>query len=102
MLNSANVCRRFPNMSKLLDTEVYKRRKTKKLSQGKLAVAINVSRNCIQQMECHEHLPQLSTLLKLTRALEFNDEEYADFMRRLRDAYEADEMLQKELEGNVV
>ena len=89
-------------MSNLLESEVYGRRKAKKLSQGKLAEAANVSRNCIQQMECHEHMPLLSTLLKLTRVLEFSDEEYADFMIRLRNTYETDEAIQKEFEENVV
>lgn len=102
MLKSTNACRNYPNVSNLLEMEVYKRRKEKKFSQGKLAVAISVSRNCIQQMECHEHLPLLSTLFKLTRALEFDDEEYKDFMVRLRDAYEADELLQRALEENAV
>ena len=89
-------------MSNLLESEMYKRRKARKLSQGKLAEAANVSRNCIQQMECHEHMPLLPTLLKLTRVLEFSDEEYADFMIRLRDAYETDEAIQKEFEENVI
>lgn len=103
MLKSTNVCRKFPNVSALLETEVYERRRTRKgLSQQTLSVEMDMSRNCIQQMECHEHLPQLSTVLKLTRALDFSDEEYKDFMLRLRDAYEADMAFQKELAGNAV
>ena len=42
----------------------------------------------------------MGTLFKLTRALEFNDEEYKDFMVRLRDAYGADMRYQQELEEN--
>lgn len=101
MLKSANVCRRFPNVSNLLETEVYERRRARKgLSQQKLSEAMEMSRNCIQQMECHEHLPLMGILFKLTKALEFNDEEYKDFMVRLRDAYEADMRYQQELEEN--
>lgn len=102
MLKSANVCRTYSRVSNLLEMEVYERRKVKNFSQEKLAAAIDVSRNCIQQLECHEHLPMLSTLFKLTRALEFSDEEYMDFMLRLRDAYEADIAFQKELAENAV
>lgn len=101
MLKSTNVCRRFPNVSNLLETEVYERRRARKgLSQQKLSEAMEMSRNCIQQMECHEHLPLMGTLFKLTRALEFNGEEYKDFMVRLRDAYEVDMRYQQELEEN--
>lgn len=67
MLKSTNVCRRFPNVSNLLETEVYERRRARKgLSQQKLSEAMEMSRNCIQQMECHEHLPLMGTLFKLT------------------------------------
>lgn len=103
MLKSTNVCRKFPNVSRLLETAVYERRRGRKgLSQQKLSEAMEMSRNCIQQIECYEHLPLLSTLIKLTRALDFSDEEYANFMVKLRDAYEADAARQKELAGNAV
>ena len=86
-------------MSNLLESEVYERRRARKgLSQQKLSEAMEMSRNCIQQMECHEHLPLMGTLFKLTRALEFDEEEYKDFMVRLRDAYQADKRCQQELE----
>lgn len=103
MLRSTNVCRKSPNVSRLLETEVYERRRAREgLSQQTLSEAMDRSRNCIQQMECHEHQPQLSTVIKLTRALDFSDEEYMHFMLRLRNAYEADEAFQKKLAGNAV
>ena len=89
-------------MSNLIETEMCKRRKERKLSQWDLAGEMNVSRNCIQQLECHEHLPKLLTLIKLTRVLGLDDKEYADFMVQLRYACEADETVQSELEGSAV
>ena len=38
-----------------------------------------MTRNCIQQLECHEHLPLPSTMFRLIRALEFSEEEAAVF-----------------------
>ena len=49
-------------MTHLLEEALYARRKRMKISQDDLAERTGLSRNCIQQMECHEHLPQINTL----------------------------------------
>lgn len=55
------------------------------MSQGTLSEKIGVTRNCIQQMECYEHLPQLYTLFELMKALEFKEYEglYGRHSKRL-------------------
>ena len=68
------------------------------MSQGTLSEKIGVTRNCIQQMECYEHLPQLYTLFELMKALEFKEYERKDFMGDILSAYYKDKEVQKELE----
>ena len=63
-----------------------------KLSQSALAEKTGLTRNCIQQMECYEHLPLPSTMIK---ALEFSDEETARFWEELEEAYQRDRVLQE-------
>lgn len=93
-----NICREYPNTTRLLETWIYARRKELKLSQDALADRANITRNCIQQMECYEHLPRPSTLFSLMAALELSDEEIDDFMSGLWRAYREDKRLQKEKE----
>lgn len=66
-----------------------------KLSQSALAEKTGLTRNCIQQMECYEHLPLPSTMFKLIKALEFSDEETARFWEELEEAYQRDRVLQE-------
>lgn len=68
------------------------------MSQGTLSEKIGVTRNCIQQMECYEHLPQLYTLFELMKALEFKEYERKDFMGDILSAYYKDKEVQKERE----
>lgn len=68
------------------------------MSQGTLSEKIGVTRNCIQQMECYEHLPQLYTLFELMKALEFKEYERKDFMGDILSAYYKDKEAQKERE----
>ena len=68
------------------------------MSQGTLSEKIGVTRNCIQQMECYEHLPQLYTLFELMKALEFKEYERKDFMGDTLSAYYKDKEVQKERE----
>ena len=49
-----------------------------------------MTRNCIQQLECHEHLPLPSTMFKLLKALDFSKEEIAEFWVELEAAYAQD------------
>ena len=69
-----------------------------RMSQGTLSEKIGVTRNCIQQMECYEHLPQLYTLFELMKALEFKEYERKDFMGDILSAYYKDKEVQKERE----
>ena len=87
--------REFPNVSKLLEEKIFHKRKELKISQTVLAERAGLTRNCIQQMECHEHLPLPSTMFKLIQALEFSDEETARFWEELEEAYHQDRVLQE-------
>ena len=95
MTKSRSVCREFPHVSKCLDEKILSRRKEMHLSQSALAARAGLTRNCIQQMECYEHLPLPSTMFKLIQALEFSDEETARFWEELEEAYHQDRVLQE-------
>ena len=86
--------REFPNVSKYLEEKLFHRRKELKISQTALAARAELTRNCIQQMECHEHLPLPSTMFRLLEALEFSEDETAEFWREIEDAYGKDRALQ--------
>ena len=87
--------REFPNVSRYLEEKLFRRRKELKLSQTALAERAGVTRNCIQQLECHEHLPLPSTMFKLIRALEFSEEEAAAFWAEIDAAYDRDKSMQE-------
>ena len=93
---SRSAYRKFPNVSKYLEKKLVQRRKDMKISQTVLAEKTGLSRNCIQQMECHEHLPLPSTMFKLINALNFSEEEAAEFWAEINAAYSRDEALQEE------
>ena len=58
----------FPYKTRLLDTEIYARRKsTKGMSQYALAEKIGVSRNCIYLLECHAHIPKIETIYDIIK-----------------------------------
>ncbi len=71
MSKKRSTYRKYPHVSQFLKKSLYGRRKEMKLSQTTLAVKAGVTRNCIQQMECYEHLPLPSTMFKLIQALMF-------------------------------
>ena len=87
--------REFPNVSRYLEEKLFRRRKELKLSQTALAEKAGLTRNCIQQLECHEHLPLPSTMFKLIRALEFSEEEAAEFWAEIDTAYDRDKAMQE-------
>ena len=95
MTKPRSVCREFPNVSKYLDEKILSRRKEMHLSQSALAARAGLTRNCIQQMECHEHLPLPSTMFRLLKALEFSAEEAAEFWVEIDAAYAQDKALQE-------
>ena len=94
-MSKRSVCRQFPNVSEVLEEKFVRRRKAQKISQTKLAEIAGVTRNCIQQLECHEHLPLPSTMFRLLRALHFNDEEVAKFWVEVEAAYMLDRQMQE-------
>lgn len=97
MLKLNNICRTHPNMTQLLEDEIYSRRKrTENMSQYVLADKIGVTRNCIQQMECHEHIPKAETVFDIMQALEFTEEESTAFLVKYLDAYYKDKEFLKE------
>ena len=93
MSKSRSAYRKFPNVSKFLEEKIVRRRKEMKISQTVLAARAGLTRNCIQQMECHEHMPLPSTMFKLLRALEFSEEEASRFWAGIDDAYAQDRAL---------
>lgn len=95
MSKRRSVCRKFPNVSKYLEKAIAQRRRKLKLSQTDLAERAGISRNCIQQLECHEHLPLPSTMFRLIKALNFSEEEAAEFWVEINAAYMQDSMLQE-------
>ena len=85
----------FPNVSRFLEEKLFRRRRELKISQMLLAERAGVTRNCIQQLECHEHLPLPSTMFKLIRALEFSEEEAAEFWVEIDAAYDRDKSMKE-------
>ena len=85
----------FPNVSRFLEEKLFRRRRELKISQMLLAERAGVTRNCIQQLECHEHLPLPSTMFKLIRALEFSEKEAAEFWVEIDAAYDRDKTMKE-------
>ena len=95
MTKSRSVYREFPNVTRYLEEKLFSRRKRLKLSQTALAERAGLTRNCIQQLECYEHLPLPSTMFRLIRALEFSEEEAAEFWAEIDLAYDRDKAMQE-------
>ena len=96
MSKTTTTCRNYPHVTRLLEAKIYTRRKERDISQTILAKRTGLTRNCIQQIECYEHLPHMTTLFDLIKALEFTDEESKAFMVELMNAYQANRELQEE------
>ena len=90
-----SVYREFPTVSRYLDKKIVYGRKKLKISQTALAEKAGLTRNCIQQLECHEHLPLPSTMFKLIRALDFSKEEAAEFWVEIEAAYVRDKTIRE-------
>lgn len=95
MSRSRSAYREFPNVSKYLEEKLFRRRKELKISQAALAERAGLTRNCIQQLECHEHLPLPSTMFRLIKALEFSEEETAEFWAEIDEVYDQDKAMQE-------
>ena len=94
-MSKRSAYREFPNASRYLEEKLFHRRKELKLSQTALAERAGLTRNCIQQLECHEHMPLPSTMFRLIRALEFSEEEAAEFWVEIDAAYDRDKTMQE-------
>ena len=94
-MSKRSAYREFPHVSRYLEEKLFRRRKEMKLSQTALAERAGVTRNCIQQLECYEHLPLPSTMFRLIRALEFSEEEAAEFWAEIDMAYDRDKAMQE-------
>lgn len=101
MLKTNAACRNYPHMVQALNEKIYSRRKRMKISQDTLAEQTGLTRNCIQQMECYEHLPQTNTLFELMKALKFSEEEIKEFWSEYLKAYLADTELQRKREEDL-
>ena len=99
MLKFNNTYQNHPYKTRLLDTEIYARRKsTKGMSQYALAEKVGVTRNCIYKMESHTHIPKAETVFDIIIALGFSAEERKVFAEKYMDAYYKDKVVQEELE----
>ena len=96
MLKFDNACTEYPNMTRVLDELLYDKRKAQNISQTVLSNLVGRSRNCIQQAECHEHLPTLFTILNSAYALKFSDDEFSGLMMELWTAFQKDIRSQRE------
>lgn len=94
-MSKRSVYREFPNVSRYLETSIVRRRRELKISQTALAEKAGLTRNCIQQLECHEHLPLPSTMFRLIKALDFSEEEAIEFWVEIDAAYMQDRALQE-------
>ena len=88
----------YPQMFHLLEERIYARRREKRLSQDAVAIRTGLTRNCIQQMECYEHLPQFDTLFELMNVLEFGEKEIGAFWSAYYAAYFADKACRRKRE----
>ena len=86
----------YPNLIKTVKSAIFTKRKTLNISQSFLAETCDITRNCIQQLECSEHIPDLTTLFKIFEALGFSESEFSEFMTEAREAFRKDVRLQTE------
>ena len=88
-------CDKYPNTMQLLEAEIFARRRSNGISQYALANKIGLSRNCIQQMECHEQEPKAETIFDIMPALEFDVKESVVFLVKYLNAYYQDRAFQR-------
>lgn len=74
------------------------KRKARGISQYELSEDAGLTRNCIQQAECYEHLPKISTLFEIMLSLDFGEAEGKDFLWNCLNAYQEDKEFQQEQE----
>lgn len=82
----------YPNVLKVVAATFAEKRKERKQSQEELASHVDVTRNCVQQIECEEHFPHVVLFLKLIRELKIDPE---PFINALLAALEKDEEQQR-------
>jgi len=92
----------YPNLIKTVRAAICEKRKVLNISQSFLAETCDITRNCVQQLECSEHIPDLTTLFKIFEALGFSENEFSEFMTEARKAFRDDIKLQKEKDERLV
>ena len=101
MSKKNSVCRKFPHTSKVLVTGISAKRKSMGISQFKLSEGTGLSRNCIQQMECYEHLPRLETVFEMMLELQFSEQESKALLWDCLNAYREDKLRQMQRENEL-
>ena len=86
----------YPNLIRTVKSAICEKRKTLNISQSFLAETCDITRNCVQQLECSEHIPDLTTLFKIFEALGFSESEFSELMIEARKAFRNDMKIQKE------
>ena len=98
MSKKCNTSRKYSNTIQTLATAICAKRKSRDISQYKLSENTGLTRNCIQQTECYEHLPELSTVFEIMLGLDFSEENGKDLLWNCLNAYREDKELQQEKE----
>lgn len=98
MSKKNNTCKKYPKACKTLASGICSKRSSKGISQYKLSDNTDRTRNCIQQLECYEHLPTLETLFEVMVGLEFEENEGKEFLWGCLEAFREDKARQKERE----
>lgn len=96
MLRSNDTCTNHPHMTRLLEEEVYERRRRMNgMSQYVLAERVGVSRNCIYKMESHAYIPSIEIVLSIIAELGFSKDERRVFLDKYLDAFYKDKAFQQ-------
>ena len=90
--------RKYPKAVRALASGICAKRKSMGISQYELADSTGLTRNCIQQMECYEHLPRIESVFDMMLGLDFNEEEGKELLWNCLTGYRKDKSDQKSQE----
>ena len=96
-MTTSDVCRK--QIMDLIFKAEYSKRKSLHMSQVDVASLMDRTRNCIQQIEYREHLPDFETFFLLDEALHFSDDEAISLFLEIRACVRADMKRQREEAG---
>ena len=86
----SKTCRKYPKATRALASGICAKRKSMGISQYKLADNTGLTRNCIQQMECYEHLPRIESTFDMMLELGFSEEECKALLWDCLEGYRKD------------